>query len=387
MNRVVITGIGIYSCIGVGKEQVLESLRTGKCGLVVDPERIGFRSLLTGKIPSPKIPYALKRFMSQETEYVYEAAKEALSEAGNLGECGVIIGNDGSSKAMALAIDSFSRLGKTSKLGPTHVLTTLTSNPSAVLTHLLPLKGVSFSVGGACASGAHAIGVAYNLIRCGVQDAILCGGCQEVNKDAVFAFDALGNFSTAEDPSKAVRPFDTARSGLVPSGGGACLVLENINNAIARGAKIYGEMVGYGATSSGSLAASDCASQVLCMKKALGSIPTEKVGVVSAHATGTPSGDLAEANAIKEVFANSPYVSATKALTGHEMWMAGASELIYMILSIRNGFIPPNSNTENGSMGLNIHRETVPIESCEYFLSNSFGLGGTNSSLLISMSV
>lgn len=384
MKRVVITGIGIYSCLGVGKEAVLESLRYGKCGLVVDTSRtdIGFRSILTGKLPEPTIPSPLQRFMADESKYAYVAALEALTDSDGLTDCGVIIGNDSSSRAMAHSLDMWKKYIKTSKLGPSHVIKTLNSNPTAVITNLFKLRGMSFSIGGACASGGHAIGIAYTLIRQGIEPAILCGGCQEVNTYSVFAFDALGNFSTSSNPNEAVRPFDKTRNGLVPSGGAACLILEDLDHALARGARIYGEVIGYGATSSGELVASTVESQTSCMKKALGDIHPEDVSLISAHATGTKEGDKIEAEAIKSVFSNSPYVSATKALTGHEMWMAGASEVIYSLLAAREGFIPPNINTDDFSMELNIRRALVETKP-SIILSNSFGLGGTNSSLLI----
>lgn len=384
MKRVVITGIGIYSCLGVGKEAVLESLRHGKCGLVADTSRtdIGFRSILTGKLPEPTIPSPLQRFMADESKYAYVAALEALTDSDGLTDCGVIIGNDSSSRAMAHSLDMWKKYIKTSKLGPSHVIKTLNSNPTAVITNLFKLRGMSFSIGGACASGGHAIGIAYTLVRQGIEPAILCGGCQEVNTYSVFAFDALGNFSTSSNPNEAVRPFDKTRNGLVPSGGAACLILEDLDHALARGARIYGEVIGYGATSSGELVASTVESQTSCMKKALGDIHPEDVSLISAHATGTKEGDKIEAEAIKSVFSNSPYVSATKALTGHEMWMAGASEVIYSLLAAREGFIPPNINTDDFSMELNIRRALVETKP-NIILSNSFGLGGTNSSLLI----
>lgn len=384
MRRVVITGIGIYSCIGIGKKEVLESLKSGKCGIISDKERLnkGFRSPLTSNLPEPNIPRPLQRFMADESKYAYVAALEALTDSEGLTDCGVIIGNDSSSRAMAESIDLWKKYTKTSKLGPTHVIKTLNSNPTAVITNLLKLRGTSFSIGGACASGGHAIGVAYSLVKQGIEPAILCGGCQEVNEYSVFAFDALGNFSIDSNPNEAVRPFDDRRNGLVPSGGAACLVLEDLEYAKSRGAKIYGEIIGYGATSSGELVVSNLESQVACMKKALGNVSPENVSLVSAHATGTVQGDEVEADAIKEVFKHSPYISATKALTGHEMWMAGASEVIYSLLSAREGFIPPNVNTDDLSLGLNIHKDMVPFNP-GLILSNSFGLGGTNSSLLI----
>lgn len=386
MRRVVITGIGIYSSIGRNKSVVTKSLHDGFCGIIRDDHRLecGFRSPLTGGLLPPSIPYSVTRFMSLGTEYTYMAAKEAISDfKGDYSKCGVIIGNDSNAGSMAEAIEERNKLQKNSKLGPTHVIKTMTSNPSALLSSSFGFGGISLTIGGACASGGHAVGISYSLIKQGIEDMILCGGCQEVNEESVFAFDALKNFSVSESPSEAVRPFDEGRSGLVPSGGAACLILEELQHAIDRGATIYGEVVGYGATSSGKLVVSDLDSQIECMRRALENINPDEVDFISAHATGTITGDECEAEAIRKIFHNNPYISATKALTGHEMWMAGASEIVYSLLAIHDGFVPPNPNTQDYSLGLNIRNNRVELEKCDYMLSNSFGLGGTNSSILI----
>lgn len=380
MNRVVITGMGIVSSIGIGKEEVTSSLRSGKCGIVLDESRSGFRSALTGYIP--KLPSTGKNFAPQ-TVYMYHAIKEAISDDINT-NCGLIIGNDGSSRANKESIFKFEATKATSKLGSTHLFKSLTSNPTAVLSNQFGFSGTSFTISGACASGGHAIGTAYNLIRCGQEHTIVCGGCQEINQEATFAFDALRSFSTSNNPEEAVRPFDKERDGLVPSGGAACLVLEEYEHAIERGATIYAEILGYGATSSCLLSASSAYSEYKCMRKALGSLCPDEVDLVSAHATGTKDGDDAEALALAQLFPNRVPIIATKTLTGHEMWAAGASEIIYAILSAKAGFLPPNRNSKDCPYDLNLNTETLELkEPIRYILSNSFGLGGTNSSILL----
>lgn len=382
MKRVVITGMGIVSSIGIGKEEVTKSLRSGKCGIILDESRAGFRSALTGFIP--ELPSPGKNFAPQ-TVYMFHALKEAVADQEGFGrDCGLIIGNDGSSLATKESIFRFEETKATSRLGSSHLFRSLTSNPTAVLTNYFGITGTSFTVSGACASGGHAIGIAYNLIKSGQEEAIICGGCQEINPEATFAFDALRSFSTSKEPEEAVRPFDKGRNGLVPSGGAACLILEEYEHAIKRGATILAEVLGYGANSSSKLSASSALSEYQCMLKALGDLEPSKVDLISAHATGTVEGDVAEAEAIQKLFPECPKVIATKALTGHEMWMAGASEIIYAILSARAGFLPPNKNSKDCL--LDLHTDTLELkEPIKYILSNSFGLGGTNSSILLKL--
>lgn len=383
MNRVFITGLGIWSCIGQGKKEVTKALYEGRCGLGHDPTRIKFHSDLTGLIPTPEaIPPFVRRYGTEQTWYMHEAVHRAIDDAQLLdcSEAGLIVGAESGMKADTEVWDKFQKVPKTSRLGSTPVFKCMASNPTAVLSHVFGLKGPSFTLSSACSSGGHSIGIAYKLIQSGMSDIMICGGCEEVNLESTYAFDALGNF--AED-ANGVRPFDAERKGLAPSGGAACLVLESEEHVKRRGVKPYAEVLGYGATSSSELAESSVSSEVKCMLMALGNI--RSVEVISAHATGTIQGDSAEADAILSVFPDCPYISATKALTGHELRMAGASELIYSILATGNGFVPPNPRSADNSLGLNIHRSRVDLGRAEerLVLSNSFGLGGTNSSILI----
>lgn len=393
MRRVVITGIGIYSCIGTTKEEVISSLREGKCGLIWDDTRIehGFGSGLTGQIT---LPLPVNGFMSEEALYSFIAASEALKDSRldkDFHDFGIIIGNDGSAKAMYDSLEAFQKYKRTFSLGSTHVIKGLNSNPSLCLSKQFKNTGISLTLSGACASGGHSVGIAYELIKSGKEDVILCGGCQEINEDAVFSFDALRSFSQNRNPKEAVRPFDADRDGLAPSGGAACLILEDYDHAVERGAGIYGIIKGYGATSSGDYTINSIESEIECMWRATGmEDPDGLVDVISAHATGTVLGDYNEAMAITSLFKNTPpLVMATKALTGHEMWMSGTSEIIYAILSVTNGFIPSNPNLNKCSYeNLNVNRELIeydkdPTEFDTYILSNSFGLGGTNSSILL----
>lgn len=381
MNRVFITGLGIWSCIGKNIDEVEDSLAKGKCGLGYDPSRTKFHSILTGIVEDPEVPPFVKRYGSEQTKYMYEAVRQAIVDAEiteYLGKAGLVIGTESGIKSLVESWDKYQEVSKTSRLGSTHVFKCMASNPTAVLSHAFGIKGLSFTLSSACSSGGHAVGVAYKLIQSGMADLIICGGCEEVNSESTYAFDALGNF--AKSPEE-VRPFDKDRKGLAPSGGAACLVLESERHMRERERVAWAEIIGYGATSSAELATSTLESEIQCMKMAMGNF--KYVDMISAHATGTLQGDQVEAEAISHVFPDKPYISATKALTGHELRMAGTSELIYSILSLRAGFIPPNPNTADESLGLNIHRKRVACFDQGYILSNSFGLGGTNSSILL----
>ncbi len=401
-RRVVITGMGIWSCIGTSLDEVTESLRQGKSGIVFDEERkeFGFRSALTGIVPKPELKELLNRrqriSVGEETEYAYMATIEALKNAGidedffQNNEVGILYGNDSVSKGIIEATDIIRDKKDTALIGSGAIFKSMNSTVTMNLATIFQLKGVNMTISAACASGSHSIGLGYYLIKSGMQDVIICGGAQEINKYAMCSFDGLGVFSPREnDPTKASRPFDSSRDGLVPSGGGATLILESYESAIARGANIIAEVIGYGFSSNGGhISTPNVDGPSIAMKKALkeAGVEASDIDYINAHATSTPVGDANEAKAIFDVFGpEMPPVSSTKSMTGHECWMAGASEVIYSILMMNNSFVAPNINLENpddDSSKLNIARTTLDKE-INIFLSNSFGFGGTNSALVV----
>lgn len=401
-RRVVITGMGIYSCIGENKEQVVDSLYMGRSGIGLDPARkeMGYRSALTGILRKPDLKLALNRrqrtMLSEHGAYAYMATVEAMTQAGidadwlKNHEVGILYGNDSSAEAVVHGTDVIREKHNTMLVGSGNIFQSMNSTLTMNLSTIFNLRGINFTLSGACASGSHAIGMAYLLIRQGLQECVLCGGAEEVNVFSMGNFDALGAFSIREDePERASRPFDKNRDGLVPSGGGATLVVESYESAMSRGATILAEVVGYGFSSNGEhISVPNVDGPVRSLRMALqdaGMTPAQ-IGYVNAHATSTPIGDLNEARAIDEVFGDSkPYVTSTKSLTGHEMWMAGASEIIYSTLMMQRDFIAPNLNFEEpdeASCRLNIPAERVDC-GFDAFLSNSFGFGGTNSTLII----
>jgi 3-oxoacyl-[acyl-carrier-protein] synthase-1 len=401
-NRVVITGMGIYSCIGISLEEVRNSLYQGKSGIVFDSERkeFGFRSSLTGSVPVPDLKSVLPRrqriTMGEESEYAYIATIDALQHAQipldefSNREIGLIYGNDSVSKAIIDATDIVREKKDTSLIGSGAIFKSMNSTVTMNLSGIFNIRGINMTISAACASGSHAVGLGYMMIKSGLQDIIICGGAQEINKYAMASFDGLGVFSTQEaSPTQACRPFDAKRDGLVPSGGAATVILESLESALKRNAPIFGEIVGYGFSSNGGhISTPNIEGQAIAMKKALAQAhmnPSE-IGYINAHATSTPIGDANEAQAIYEVFGEAnPYVSSTKSMTGHECWMAGASEIIYSTLMMNHGFIAPNINFDNPdehSSKLNIVAETKN-QDFDVFLSNSFGFGGTNSALIV----
>ena len=399
MNRVVITGMGIYSCLGKNREEVTNSLREGKSGIGIDESRkeFGYRSLLTGVLEEPNLKNKLKRRerigLSEEAKYAYVSTLEALEMAGvdmnflDENIVGILFGNDSSAKAVMEAVDIIREKKDTTLVGSGSIFQSMNSTVTMNLATIFKLKGVNLTVSAACASGSHSIGLGYHLIKSGLEKMIVCGGAQEVNKYAFGSFDALGVFALHEDATKACRPFDKDRNGLVTSGGGATLILESLESAQARGANILAEVVGYGFSSNGDhISNANKGGQVRAMNMALemANLDASKIDYVNAHATSTPGGDSEEAQAIFEVFKNVP-VSSTKSMTGHECWMAGSSEIVYSLLMMRNGFIAPNINFENPdeySKKLNIIAQTTKAD-LNYFASNSFGFGGTNSTLIM----
>lgn len=402
LHRVVITGLGVYSCIGKNKEEVLKSLYDGRSGIGLSAERkaLGYRSGLCGMLEQPNLKGVLDRrqrmCLPEHGQYAYVATAEALAQAGIdeayllKNEVGILYGNDSSAQAVIEGVDKMREKGKTVLIGSGNIFQSMNSTLTMNLSTILHLRGVNFTVSGACASGSHAIGLGYMLIKHGYQDCVVCGGAEEVNRYAVGNFDALSAFSVREDaPSKASRPFDKDRDGLVPSGGAATVILESYENAMHRGAKILGEVVGYGFSSNGehiSVPNVDGPQRSLERSLADAGVRVSEIGYINAHATSTPLGDANEALAIAAVFGESmPYVSSTKSLTGHEMWMAGASEVVYSMLMMENGFVAGNLNFEapdEASALLKIPAVRVD-EGFDTFLSNSFGFGGTNSTLIV----
>jgi 3-oxoacyl-[acyl-carrier-protein] synthase-1 len=402
MNRVVITGMGIYSCIGKNLDEVRNSLYKGISGIVVDQDRknFGFRSGLTGMVDRPQLKSMLDRrsriMLPEQGEYAYLATIEALKNAGideqylEDNEVGILYGNDSSAEAVINSVDVIREKKDTMLLGSGSVFQGMNSTVTMNLATIFKLKGVNFTISAACASGSHAIGMGYFLIKNGMQDAIICGGAQEINKHAMGSFDALGAFSIREsEPTKASRPFDKDRDGLIPSGGAATIMLESYESAVKRGATILAEVVGYGFSSNaGHISNPNVEGPVRALNKSLADagILASAIDYVNAHATSTPVGDMNEAKAIDAVFGGSrPLVSSTKSMTGHECWMAGASEVIYSMLMMQNDFVAPNINLETpdeDSARLNIATKTFD-KNIDIFLSNSFGFGGTNSSLII----
>ena len=399
MNRVVITGMGIYSCLGKNLEEVTESLRAGKSGIGIDEERkeFGYRSLLTGIVEEPNLKKQLKRRerigLSEEAKYAYVSTVEALEMAGVSQEfldeniVGILFGNDSSARAVMEAVDIIREKHDTALVGSGSIFQSMNSTVSMNLSTIFKLKGINLTVSAACASGSHSIGIGYHLIKSGLSEMIICGGAQEVNKYAFGSFDGLGVFALHDNPAKACRPFDKDRNGLVTSGGGATLIVESLESAKKRGANIIAEIVGYGFSSNGDhISNANKNGQVRAMNMALdmAKLDASTIDYVNAHATSTPGGDSEEAQAIFEVFKDVP-VSSTKSMTGHECWMAGSSEIVYSLLMMQNGFIAPNINFENPdeySKNLNIIARTTKAD-LNCFASNSFGFGGTNSTLIL----
>ena len=401
-NRVVITGMGIYSCIGKNKEEVLDSLFNGKSGIGIAPERkeMGYRSSLCGILEKPNLKGMLDRrqrlCIPEHGQYAYLATVEALAQAGIdeeyllNSEVGILYGNDSSAEAVINGIDVIREKKNTVLVGSGNIFQSMNSTITMNLSTIFNLRGINFTISGACASGSHAIGMGYMLIKQGLQECVICGGAEEVNKYSVGNFDALNAFSIREDdPTKASRPFDKNRDGLVPSGGAATIILESYESAVKRGATILGEVVGYGFSSNGdhiSVPNVDGPKRSLQMAIRDAGVALEEIKYVNAHATSTPIGDMNEAKAIAEVFGeHKPYVASTKSFTGHEMWMAGASEIVYSMLMMQNNFVAANLNFEEpdeASANINIPTERIDME-FDTFLSNSFGFGGTNSSLIV----
>ncbi len=401
-HRVVITGMGIYSTIGRNIKEVTHSLYTGKSGIGIDPERkkLGFRSALTGIIEKPVfkgiLPRRMRVGLAEQGKYAVLATFEAMRHAGidesyfEENEAGILYGNDSSSTAVVEAADLLREKRDTGLIGSGSIFQSMNSTVSMNLSVILKLKGINFTVSGACASGSHSIGLGYLMIKQGLQEMVICGGAQEINAFSMASFDGLNAFSIRENnPQAASRPFDRDRDGLVPSGGAATVILESYESAKKRGAPILAEVIGYGFSSNGEhISVPNVEGPVKSIERALkdAGVSVDEIDYVNAHATSTPVGDSNEAKALTKVFGISKTpVSSTKGMTGHEMWMGGASEVIYSLLMAQNDFIAPNLNFENpdeAAMNLNIIAKTTGAK-INTFLSNSFGFGGTNSTLIV----
>ena len=401
-HRVVITGMGLWSCLGTNLNDVRDALYSGKSGIIYSPERkdAGFRSALVGNVPPVDLkPYLHRKFrntMPEAAQYAYMATLQALEQA-HLDEdylaqheAGIIYGNDSVVESTMIGLDKFRAARDTVACGSGAIFQSMNSSVSMNLACLFHLRGINLTTSSACSSGSQSIGLAAMLISNGLQECVVCGGAEENNLFGIAAFDGIQAFSVREDdPARASRPFDRSRDGLVPSGGAATLILESYDHAVRRGAPILAEVVGWGFSGNGdhiSVPTVEGPARSLehCLRNA--GLQPHDIHYINAHATSTIIGDQREAQAIAQLFGDYRVpVTSTKSQTGHEMWMAGASEVIYSILMMKNGFIAGNINFEapdDATACLNVIPETRET-TFDTFLSNSFGFGGTNSTLII----
>ncbi|CDH34262.1 beta-ketoacyl-ACP synthase I [Xenorhabdus bovienii] len=399
MKRAVITGLGIVSSIGNNQKEVLESLREGRSGITFSEEfkEMGLRSHVWGNIKldiSGLIDRKTQRFMSDSSIYAYLAMDEAIKDSGLSDEqvsnlrTGLVVGSGGGSPRNQVSGSDGMRAKGLRGVGPYMVTRAMASGVSACLATPFKIKGVNYSISSACSTSAHCIGHAVELIQLGKQDVIFAGGGEELSWEMACEFDAMGALSTKynETPELASRTYDQGRDGFVIAGGGGIVVVEELEHALARGAHIYAEVIGYGANSDGAdMVAPSGEGAVRCMKLALDGIEGG-VDYINTHGTSTPIGDLKELGAIREVFGdNTPAISATKAMTGHSLGAAGAHEAIYSLLMLEHGVIAPSINIDNldeKALGMNIITEPTERE-LRTVMSNSFGFGGTNASLVM----
>lgn len=400
MKRAVITGLGIVSSIGNNQEEVLASLKEGRSGITFSEEfkEAGLRSHVWGNVKMDTdglIDRKIRRFMSDCSVYAYLSMEQAISDSGLTDEqvsnlrTGLVVGSGGGSPRNQVAGSDGMRAKGLRGVGPYMVTRAMASGISACLATPFKIKGVNYSISSACSTSAHCIGHAVELIQLGKQDVVFAGGGEELSWEMTCEFDAMGALSTKynETPSKASRTYDVERDGFVIAGGGGIVVVEELEHALARGAHIYAEIVGYGATSDGAdMVAPSGEGAVRCMQMAMHGLEG-KIDYINTHGTSTPVGDTKELEAIQEVFGNdSPAISATKAMSGHSLGAAGVHEAIYSLLMLEHGFIAPSINVETldpKAEGLNI--VTKPTEQAlETVMSNSFGFGGTNATLVMS---
>lgn len=397
MRRAVITGLGIVSSIGNNKQEVTESLQQGRSGITFSQQfaDMGLRSQVWGAIDidlAEHIDRKALRFMGSAASYAYIAMQQAIADAGlqesdySHERVGIIAGSGGASSEHQVSSADTLRQKSVKRIGPYMVTKCMGSTVSACLATPFKIKGVNYSISSACATSAHCIGNALEMIQLGKQDMIFAGGGEELHWALSSQFDAMGALSTKynDNPAVASRTYDADRDGFVSSGGGGMVVVEELEHALARGAKIYCEIVGYGATSDGyDMVAPSGEGAVRCMKQALAGID-QKVDYLNTHGTSTPVGDVKELEAIQTLFGeNSPAMSATKSLTGHALGAAGVNEAIYSILMMENDFIAPSINIDNldeAAAGLDIVTEKRNAK-LDLIMSNSFGFGGTNATL------
>ena len=398
MKRVVVTGMGIVSCIGNDTDTVLNALREGKSGIKTNQDYIdnGFRSTISGSVDidlKEHIDRKVLRFMGDAAAFAYIAMKQAIENSGLTEEqvsnerTGIIVGSGGASTASVVESADIIRSKGVKRVGPYRVTQTMGSTTSACLATPFKIKGVNYSISSACATSAHCIGNAMELIQLGKQDVVFAGGGEEEHWTLTGLFDAMGALSTKynDTPEKASRAYDSERDGFVIAGGGGCLVLESLDHAIARGATIYGEVVGYGATSDGyDMVAPSGEGAARCMRQAMASVDGD-IDYINSHGTSTPVGDVAELHAVKEVFSDKvPAISSTKSLTGHSLGATGVQEAIYTLLMMQHGFVAGSANIDT----LDDEAKGLPIATKSYdatitrAMSNSFGFGGTNATLI-----
>ncbi|NBX67033.1 MAG: beta-ketoacyl-ACP synthase I [Proteobacteria bacterium] len=406
LRRVVVTGLGIVSCIGVGQAAVLDSLMEGKSGLSFAQEYadLNFRSHVHGKPVidlDALVDRRVRRFMGDGAAYNYVAMQEAIADAGletkdvSNERTGIVMGSGGPSTVNLLAAHDATREGKgPKKMGPLMVPRTMSSTNSATLATPFEIKGVNYSISSACATSAHCIGNGVELIQMGKQDIVFAGGGEEVHWSMTCMFDAMGALSSKYNatPEKASRAYDANRDGFVIAGGAGVLVLESLDHALARGAKIYGEVTGYGATSDGyDMVAPSGEGAKRCMEQALATVPTG-ISYINTHGTSTPVGDTKELEAIKATFSelkqDVPAFSSTKSLTGHSLGATGVQEAIYSLLMMKNNFITASANIEAldpAAEGMPVVQKRLDNVKHSTVLSNSFGFGGTNATLALSV--
>ncbi len=404
MRRVVITGMGIVSCIGNNADEVLSSLKAGKSGITFSPEyaELGFRSQVHGKpdiILADHIDKRLFRFMGDAAGYNHLAMEQAVADSGlekaeiSHERTGIIMGSGGPSTRSQVAAADITREKGPKRVGPFAVPKCMSSTTSATIATNFKIKGVNYSISSACSTSAHCIGNAVEQIQWGKQDIMFAGGAEELDWTLSVLFDAMGAMSSNynDTPERAARAYDANRDGFVISGGGAVLVLEELEHAKARGAKIYAEVTGYGATSDGhDMVAPSGEGAVRCMRQALSTLKTP-VTYINTHGTSTPAGDITELNAVREVFGNleqaMPHISATKSMTGHSLGATGAQEAIYSLLMMKHNFVAPSINVDTldeGAKDMPIATARIDDVTHETVISNSFGFGGTNCTLAMS---